>query len=307
MDFKRDLLKGLSLKPKSIPSLYFYDDKGSELFQKITKHSDYYLTNAEIEILSRINLPVEAEKIDLIELGPGDGQKGQLVIRGFLDNRVKVNYFPIDISSRAIAQLRENIQPQKNLKIHSVLADYFEGLRLVRKKSKNRALILFLGSNIGNFNVNECQDFLKHLGDILKPGDFTLIGFDLKKDINILNRAYNDPEGLTRDFNLNLLDRINRELGGSFDKNKFKHLGSYNQKLGAMESFLISQEKQQVFISQLDRSFDFEVLEPIHMEYSFKYLKSDIEKLASQAGFEICEHFNDSKKYFIDSLWKVPN
>ncbi|MFI5392092.1 MAG: L-histidine N(alpha)-methyltransferase, partial [Bacteriovoracales bacterium] len=197
MDFKRDLLKGLSVKPKSIPSLYFYDDKGSELFQKITKHSDYYLTNAEIEILSRINLPVETEKIDLIELGPGDGQKGQLVIQGFLNNKVKVNYFPIDISRRAIAQLRENVPPQKNLKIHSILADYFEGLKLVRRKSKNRALILFLGSNIGNFNVNECQDFLNHLGEILNPGDFTLIGFDLKKDINILNRAYNDPEGLT--------------------------------------------------------------------------------------------------------------
>jgi uncharacterized SAM-dependent methyltransferase len=132
-----------------------------------------------------------------------------------------------------------------------------------------------------------------------------LIGFDLKKDIDLLLRAYNDTGGVTRAFNLNLLTRINRELGGDFDVSKFRHFGTYDVFSGAMESYLVSMEEQSVFVRQIGRSFAFEAWEPIHTEYSYKYLISDIEKLATETGFQVLEHLFDSKRYFADSLWRV--
>lgn len=307
--FAIDVLTGLCSNPKSISPMYFYDDIGSEIFQKITRHPDYYPTKTEFNILESIKNTlaknIGVSEIDIIELGAGDGHKSQLIIEGFLDQGTKVNFYPIDISEKAMTLLEVNIKPHKNLKIHGVVGEYFQGLRFVREKSKNKQLVLFLGSNIGNFNNVNIQGFLRQLWKVLNAGDLALIGFDLKKDIAILNKAYNDAAGHTRDFNLNLLDRINSELGGNFDKNKFKHIGFYNPNLGAMESYLLSQEKQQIYISELERYFEFEPYEAIHLEYSFKFLKSDIERLAKLTGFKVSEHYTDENEYFIDSLWNV--
>lgn len=309
--FAIDILVGLSADLKSIPSKYFYDDTGSELFQKITKHEDYYLTRAEFETLDGIKhelpklLNEDEREIDIIELGAGDGHKSQLIINGFLDSKQKVNFYPIDISLEAMKQLEETIVPHKNLTIHGVVADYFEGLKFVRKKSKNRQLVLFLGSNIGNFNRIQTQGFLRKIWLNMNHGDNILIGFDLKKKVSTLIAAYNDSSGLTQDFNLNLLSRINNVLGGNFNCEKFEHLGCYNPILGAMESYLISKTKQVVHISEIQRSFHFEKSEPIHLEYSFKFLKSDIDSLCSSTGFEVLNHYHDSNNYFADSLWRV--
>jgi dimethylhistidine N-methyltransferase len=307
--FAIDVLMGLCATPKSLASKYFYDDAGSEIFRKITQHHDYYPTRTEIEIIREVNtiLPqvVNEKEIDIVELGAGDGHKSQLIIQGFLEAGHIVNYYPIDISRKAMDMLGRNIDRHENLNIHGVVAEYFEGLRLVRQKSTNKQLVLFLGSNIGNFDRVQNQGFLRKLWISMNASDYVLLGFDLKKDVGILTSAYNDSGGHTKDFNLNILRRINNELGGEFDINKFQHLGVYSPTLGAMESYIIATEGQDVFISALERSFHFEAYEPIHLEYSFKFLKSDIDFLSKKTGFDTVRHFTDSNEYFIDSLWKV--
>ncbi len=307
--FAIDVLTGLCSKPKNIPAKYFYDDIGSELFQKITQHTDYYPTRTEFEILDEIknSLPefIGESEIDIIELGAGDGHKTKLLIDGFLKNDYKVNFYPIDISEKAMLLLEKNIEPNSQLSVHGIVAEYFAGLRYARSQSKNRQLVLFLGSNIGNFNLAQNQGFLRRLWKALNSGDFTLIGFDLKKDVSKFLSAYNDSAGHTKEFNLNLLRRINNELGGQFDINKFQHFGTYNPKLGAMESYLLSNEDQEVYIKELQRSFHFQAYEPIHLEYSFKFLKTDVELLSKQAGFNVVNHFTDRNNYFVDSLWRV--
>ncbi len=307
--FAIDVLMGLCSNPKKISAKYFYDDKGSELFQKITQHEDYYPTSIEFQILDSIksDLPklLDAVEIDVIELGAGDGHKSQLIIQGLLNQSIKVNFYPIDISEKAMLLLEKNIKPHDNLTVHGVVGEYFDGLRFVRKRSKNKQLVLFLGSNIGNFDRVQNQGFLRRLWKSLDDSDHILIGFDLKKNVKTLTAAYNDSSGHTEAFNLNILKRINSQLGGNFDLSKFKHFGSYNPMLGAMESYLLSTDIQEVYIAELERSFHFNKLEPIHLEYSFKFLEDDINYLCRQTGFEVRQHFTDSKNYFTDSLWKV--
>ncbi|MFG1501239.1 L-histidine N(alpha)-methyltransferase [Halobacteriovorax sp. XZX-3] len=308
-EFAIDVLTGLSKAEKKLSTKYFYDDRGSDLFQKITQHGDYYLTRTEFEILlqsgSKLASLISDEEIDIIELGAGDGHKSELVIDAFLKVDKKVNYFPIDISAQALKQMQAHITHKSNLSVHGIVADYLQGLKFLKQKSKRRKLVLFLGSNIGNFDRAQSENFLRQLWKHLDNADYLLIGFDLKKDVEKLHAAYNDSSGYTRDFNLNLLDRINRELGGNFNKEKFQHIGVFNPKLGAMESYLLPKEKQEVYIEELEHLFEFEAYEPLHLEYSFKYSKEDIERTCQHTGFKLKEHFIDKEELFIDSLWQV--
>lgn len=307
--FAIDVLTGLSASPKTLQAKYFYDDTGSKIFQQITQHEDYYPTRTEFEILNTIKHElaelIGEQEIDIIELGAGDGHKSQLIIDGFVDHNCKVNYYPIDISEEAMLMLEDNICDHPNVECHGIVAEYFEGLRLVREKSTNKQLVLFLGSNIGNFDRVQNQGFLRRLWMSMNAGDYALVGFDLKKDVDILTRAYNDSSGLTKDFNLNLLTRINNELGANFVVDNFQHFGIYSPLLGAMESYVIASKPQNVYISALKRQFHFDAFEPIHLEYSFKFLKSDIDFISQHTGFEVIKHFSDERDYFIDSLWQV--
>jgi L-histidine Nalpha-methyltransferase len=307
--FANDILSGLCGTPKRLSSKYFYDDAGSEIFQKITREIDYYLTRTEYEILTAASLVIPKiindEEIDIIELGAGDGHKSRLIIDGFLDIGCRVNYYPIDISEKAMVLLEKHIEPKHNLVVNGIVAEYLEGMRQVQRRSTNKKLVMFLGSNIGNFDHRHNVIFLQNLHRCFNNSDYVLLGFDLKKDIDTLTAAYNDSGGYTREFNLNLLKRINKELGGNFDTEKFLHRGIYSPVLGAMESFLISAETQDVYISALERHFSFKAHEPIHMEYSYKFLESDIDDLSCEAGFQVVRHFTDNKDYFISSLWQV--
>lgn len=307
--FALDVLTGLCAAPKRIPTKYFYDDVGSELFQQITRHDDYYLTRSEYDILNtaRDELPelIGDSDVDIIELGAGDGHKSQLIVDGFLRAGRRVNFYPIDISEKAMSLLEASMPTHANLTAHGVISEYFEGLRYVGQRSSNRQLVLFLGSNIGNFDRVQNQAFLRKLWQSVNAGDYLLIGFDMKKDVGQLTAAYNDSSGLTRAFNLNLLSRINRELSGTFDIEKFQHFGVYNPILGAMESYLLAVEAQDVYIGELQREFHFDPFEAIHLEYSFKFLRQDIEFIGQQTGFEMVRHFDDAKTRFIDSLWTV--
>jgi dimethylhistidine N-methyltransferase len=307
--FTTDVLMGLSSEPKTLSAKYFYDDAGSELFQKISQHQDYYLTKTEFSILEQYGAALAATinetEIDIIELGAGDGHKSKLVIDSFLAQGTKVNFYPIDISEKAMGLLGANLAIGDQLHIHGIVADYFHGLNSLKTISNNKKLVLFLGSNIGNFNRAQTQEFLKKLWLALNANDHVLIGYDLKKDSDILNKAYNDSAGLTTAFNLNLLRRMNVELGANFDTAKFKHYGFYNPSLGAMESYIISLYEQDVYIAALEKTFHFEKFEALHLESSFKFSESEIKRLASATGFKVEAHFTDAQHYFVDALWQV--
>lgn len=309
-DFRREVEAGLSSYPKRIPAEFFYDDEGSRLFQKISREPDYYVTRVEFSILTRIasELPGylgDEPAIDIVELGAGDGHKSRLVIDGFLERGREVHYYPIDISDQAMRLLGENLPRHAKLETLGLVTDYFSGLKHARSISRNRQLVLFLGSNIGNLSRRQSLEFLRTLRASLCPGDHALIGFDQKKCVDVLNRAYNDSSGYTRGFNLNLLTRINRELGGEFVLENFRHYGFYNPAQGAMESYLISREEQSVRIEQLGRAFRFGREEPLHLEYSFKFLPEDIDLLCEESGFYGVRQFLDPRAYFMDALWCV--
>lgn len=307
--FKKDVQAGFTSARKHIPSKYFYDEKGSELFNRITRHPDYYLTQCEVEILNanKKNLSnfFKQEAFNLVELGPGEGLKTQILIKQFMQDALQFTYLPIDISLNYLKTLTEQFHAQlPNLKLKTLHSDYFQGLEWLNLTSEKRNVVLFFGSSIGNFSPDENLAFLQHICDILHPKDYILIGFDLRKDMDVLLRAYNDSDGITRQFNLNLFERMNRELAANFDMQKFCHYETYNVYSGAMESFLISLEEQSVTIDALSNSFTFHAYEPIQVEYSYKYLMPQIKWLAEMTGFEVVETFTDSKHYFVDSLWR---
>ncbi|MDR3568153.1 MAG: L-histidine N(alpha)-methyltransferase [Syntrophobacteraceae bacterium] len=309
--FAMDILEGLSQTPRRIPSVYLYDKKGSELFQRITALDAYYLTRSEQEILTsckeEISESLADQSFNLIELGSGDGSKTLSLIECFMKKQFQFEFIPLDISPESVNGLTLSLEEMfsTDLKVTGIIAEYFDGLKWLANRNASRNLTLFLGSNIGNMDRQAARRFLRCLWDCLSPGDQLLIGFDLKKDIEVLNRAYNDPEGITREFNLNVLDRINRELGGEFDREEFVFYGSYQVTTSAVESYLVSKKKQEVFVRDLDAVFSFEAWEPIHTESSYKYLEKEISCLAEETGFEVRKDFFDKRRYFVDSLWKV--
>ena len=308
--FALDVLVGLTAPKKSIPSKYFYDARGSELFRQISTLPEYYPTNCETEILERykkaIAQYVDYEPFNLVELGAGFSEKTATLLEYFASRNLDFQYVPIDISESAMAALTRSLNDRLPfIHVHGLVAENYNGLKWLNNRHKRKNLVLFLGSSIGNFSHAQNCVFLRNMWSCLNHDDVVLIGFDLKKDIDLLLKAYNDSQGVTREFNLNLLHRINRELGGNFDLEKFRHFGTYDVFSGAMESYLVSIEKQSVFIEKIGRWFTFEPWEPIHTEYSYKYLIHDIEQLAGETGFEIYEHLFDSRRFFTDSIWRV--
>ncbi len=309
-NFAIDVLTGLSEKPKRLSSRYFYDDEGSKLFQNITETKDYYPTRKEFEIFEQFGrellYEVRGQAINLIDLGAGDGRKTVVLLEHLLAMNCRVRYVPIDISQGAMEGLVASMGTRfPQVEIAGLVGEYFDGIRWLAQESDRRNVVLFLGSNIGNFNRAQARAFLHRLWNALDESDLALIGFDLKKDIDVLLHAYNDSQGVTRAFNLNLLHRINQELGADFDVSKFRHFSTYNVITGAMESYLVSLEAQTVRISAVHAAFSFEPWEAIHTEYSYKYLDSDIHDLARFTGYEILTERYDAQRWFCDALWRV--
>ncbi len=309
--FADDVLNGLSSTPKSLSSKYFYDDEGSRLFQEIMKLPEYYLTRSELEIFSDQADDILAsfadgtDGFDLIELGAGDGTKTAVLIEHFLNADASLSYSPIDISTEALDSLATSFRERfPTLDFRPRHGDYFSILGSLRSASSRRKIILFLGSNIGNFNREESVDFFRSIRAVMNDNDLLFIGFDLQKDPHVIVKAYDDAQGVTAAFNLNLLERINRELGGNFDVGKFSHYALYRPNECAARSFLISREKQSVFISAIGRSFDFEQWEPVFMEISQKYSLKMIDNLAADSGFVVEKNFFDTKRFYADSLWR---
>ena len=308
--FAEDVEKGLSSSPKKLSSKYFYDARGDELFQQIMKLDEYYLTNAEKDVLEThademLEL-FDGERFRLIEFGAGDGLKTKILLRHFLENHANFTYRPIDISGNVLDQLVSDLETRwPELEINAVQDDYFRALDRLNHEDTSKKVILFMGSNIGNFSDSEAISFLHHIREFMNPGDLLMVGMDLKKDPSIILSAYNDKQGITREFNLNLLDRINRELGGHFNREKFLHYPTYNPVTGITASYLISLEDQTVAIDEIGTSFFFKAYEPILMEISRKYSIPDIENIANLAGFRVLQHFLDSNSLFVDSVWEI--
>lgn len=310
-EFALDVLEGLSEHPKRLSSRWFYDARGSELFSRIMDVPQYYLTDCEREILetdaARITQSLANTSFNLVDLGAGDGRKTLLILSQLIQAGADVRYVPIDISEPAIADLVGRVSKAlPTLEVQGLVSEYTDGLRWLHAQPDNRAnLVLFLGSNIGNFNKSLARGFLRRMWSALAHHDRVLIGFDLKKDIDLLLSAYNDPQGVTSAFNINLLHRINRELGGNFDTEQWRHFGTYNVFNGAMESYLVSRARQEVHIDAIGVTFHFDPWEPVHTEYSYKYLESDIDELAASTGFTIENRFFDRRHWFTDALFRV--
>ena len=309
-EFASDVLTGLAQRVKSIPSKYFYDTRGSELFRKIMDLPEYYLTNSEMEILKThgksISEKVCMKGMNVVELGAGDGLKTRILLGQLLERDIAFSYNPIDISESALKGLSEDLrQSLPKVQVHGIVAEYFDGIRWLSNRAHCGSLVLFLGSNIGNFTPDGVENFLSSLWNAMDNGDYLLIGFDLKKDTEVVSAAYDDAEGVTAEFNLNLLRRINRELGGEFDLDRFSFHSIWNPREGAIQSFLVSTKRQSVHIRELNRTFEFGPWEPIHTESSYKFTPEMIASLARCIGFEVEGEFSDSQGYFMNSLWKV--
>jgi L-histidine N-alpha-methyltransferase len=308
--FAEDVLSGLSATPKRLSSKYFYDDEGSRLFREIMKLPEYYLTRAEFKVFTEQADAIcdafasGAESIDLTELGAGDGSKTAVLIENLLKAGVDFTYSPIDISQEANDSLTAVFHSRfPSLRINPHTGDYFKVLSSLKNGNGRRKILMFLGSNIGNFQQEQALEFFRRLREVMNLNDRLFIGFDMQKDPRVIVRAYDDQAGVTAAFNLNLLRRINRELGADFDLAKFSHYAQYRPVECAARSFLISREKQTVNISALNRSFDFEQWEPTFMEISQKYTRPMIEGLAAGSGFEIENEFFDEENFYLDSLW----
>jgi L-histidine N-alpha-methyltransferase len=307
--FLNDVLKGLRSQPKYLFSKYFYDEKGDELFQKIMASEDYYLTNCEMEIFSKQTAAIADSVLkndpvlDVIEFGAGDATKSVFLLKELVKRNAIDTYFPIDISKNIIDFLEKRLpEEMPELNIHGLNGEYLEMLAQTNHFSTKRKLVLFLGANIGNFKFNEMPDFCKKLRGLLSQDDMVLIGFDLKKNPKKILAAYNDREGFTTQFNLNLLTRINTELNGNFDLENFEHYATYDPESGACKSYLVSLKKQDILIA--NEVIGFEENEIIFMEISQKYSIQQINETALSCGFAPFACFFDSKRYFVDVVWK---
>jgi dimethylhistidine N-methyltransferase len=306
--FYNDVITGLTSTPKRLNSKYFYDATGDKLFQDLMNCDEYYPTNCETEIFSEktseigLAMMADGDPFDLIELGAGDATKSTYLLKYLMTQKADFTYMPIDISDNVISYLKITLPITiPGLKIKGLNGEYFDMLKRAAATSERRKVVLFLGSNIGNMPVADAINFFKELRKHLNKGDMALIGFDLKKNPATVLAAYNDKEGITKRFNLNLLERINRELNGDFDVTKFDHYPTYDPESGACKSYLISRRDQTVTIGQ--ERIHFKKDEYIFMEISQKFTVAQTEQLAAKTGFEAVDQFFDSKKWFLDAIW----
>ncbi|MDQ3803266.1 MAG: L-histidine N(alpha)-methyltransferase [Acidobacteriota bacterium] len=308
--FAEDVRRGLTARPKRLFPKYFYDELGSQLFEAICLLPEYYLTRAEAEIFAAHSAEIvaaaaRARRVTLCELGSGSATKTRRLIAALLARQGELLYVPVDISPAALeASAMALLEAYPRLRVAAYAGDYDAALpRLAENFDEGaRALVLFLGSNVGNFDRGEARAFLRGLRRVLRAGDAVLLGADLKKDAATLEAAYDDPLGVTAAFNLNLLARTNRELDADFSLRAFRHLAVYDEREGRVEMHLESLREQRVEIRALGLSVTFSEGERVHTENSYKYDLEDLAALASAAGFRLARTWLDSRRRFSSNL-----
>ncbi|HEX7314519.1 MAG TPA: L-histidine N(alpha)-methyltransferase [Pyrinomonadaceae bacterium] len=311
-DFAADVRRGLSEPRKYLQPKYFYDSLGSRLFDAICLLPEYYLTRAEADIFARHAAEIVeragagAQRLTLFELGSGSAAKTRRLIDALLARQTQLTYVPVDISHSALEESASALLGDyEGLSVTAYAADYDTALPRLREnfEEESRALVLFLGSNIGNFDRAEARDFLRRVRKVLRAGDCLLLGADLKKDAEILEAAYDDSLGVTAAFNKNLLVRINRELRADFSINHFRHVAHYNDREGRIEMHLESYIKHTARIGALALAVRFEGRERIHTENSYKYSLEELSALAAETGFNLEQTWLDSMKDFSSNLF----
>jgi L-histidine Nalpha-methyltransferase len=304
----KEISYSLSQKEKFIHPKFFYDSKGSNLFEKICDLPEYYLTRTEIEILGSIKSELSkylAGDFILVELGSGSSIKTRNLLEVLTAKQNDVEYYPIDISN-ILKDSSINLHDEyENLKITGIIDQYETGLEFIRQLDHTGKLVAFLGSSLGNFDPKNGIEFLGKIHSSMRTGDLFLLGIDLEKDTKILEDAYNDSKGITANFNLNLLSRINRELEATFDSDKFEHLAIFNKKQKRIEMYLKSKINHEVFVSKINLFLRFKKGELIHTEYSYKYTIPQIKKMAQKTGFRPVKIWTDKKNYFAVVLFSV--
>ncbi|GAC1499434.1 MAG: L-histidine N(alpha)-methyltransferase [Vulcanimicrobiaceae bacterium] len=305
--FADDVRAGLSHAPRTLPAKYFYDELGSSLFEAITLLPEYYLTRAETEILRQYGWEIVRSlqgPFEILELGSGSAVKTRLLIEETLRVQRNLRYCPVDISPEALrASAAALVASYPNLSITGYAADYFAILGTPDLVLKRPVLALFLGSNIGNYEPLAAAKLLAAVGQSLRSGDALLIGADLKKDVRVLELAYNDPTGVTAAFNKNVLARVNRAFSGNFALNSFRHVARYDTARGAVDSFLEAISAQRCTIADLDLELAFAPGERIHTEASYKFSVPELEAIALPAGFELANTWYDSERLFSLNLF----
>lgn len=297
-DIIGDTLAGLSSTPKTLSSKYFYDERGSQLFEQITRQPEYYLTRVELELL-HASMPqireVVAANAHVVEYGSGSGRKTQLLLEGLDD---PVAYTPIEISRTALVASVERLAlmfPQ--IELLPVCADFTEAVPLPRPvREAGHTLVFFPGSTLGNFDEADALRLLCSMRATMGERGQALIGIDLDKDADVIEAAYNDAAGVTAQFTLNLLARLNRQIGSDFDLAGFHHRAVYSRPRGRVETDLVSRRAQDVHVD--GRAFHFNEGEAMRVEYSHKYTDASFEALAARAGLRVTEHWNDPQDWF---------
>ena len=297
VDFRADVIDGLSNRQKTIPPKFLYDETGSRLFDTICHLPEYYLTRTETQILHENADDIASiigQNCFLIEPGSGSSHKIRLLLEALKPS----TYMPMDISKHHLLKSAQRLASDYPwLDIHAACADFTTDLVMTPVQgSRERNVIFFPGSSIGNFERHDAEDFLRRLGEMAGQEGGLLIGIDLKKDKSILEAAYNDRQGITAQFNRNLLTRINNELGGDFDLSSFRHRAFYNESRSRIEMHLVSSRRQTVTVD--DEKFEFIAEESIHTENSYKYTTDEFNSIAATAGFCAVRSWTDRSKLF---------
>lgn len=308
--FARGVHAGLTDFPKHLSSKFIYDEKGDKLFQDIMAMPAYYLTDCEFDILSRHQQLISENFSNtggfvFIELGAGDGKKTKILLKSLVQNNYDFDYLPVDISQNALDGLEQSLREEiPKVSVKPVQGTYFSVLADLAKLNTRKKAIVVLGSNIGNLHHNEAIEFLRNIRKAMRRGDMLFMGFDQKKNPQVILDAYNDENGITEAFNKNILERINREFDGNFDPEKFMHWETYNPETGTAKSFLLSKIAQEVTLPKLDLTVQFARWESIHTEISQKYNDDVVQWLAGEAGLQIKERFEDKKGYYKDYIFQ---
>lgn len=299
-DAQREIIEGLKADEKYISSKFFYDKKGSELFERITRLDEYYPTRTEKKILSTVaeKLDLNFDGVSVVELGSGDSSKIRILLDRIPNREVEsMKYYPTDISLAAIEGALQSLAVDyPALETKGFVVDFTRGLDMIPSDSKR--LFCFLGGTIGNFDEEQRTDFLSNLGAIIKQGDGFLLGTDLVKDTKILNRAYNDSAGVTAEFNKNILNNVNSIIDSDFDTDDFIHRAEYLLDEKKIEMRLVARRDLTVRIGAVDDEINIRKGETIHTENSHKFTLEDVATIADQTGMNLEEILTDRRNYF---------
>ena len=306
--FARDVAFGLSAPQKWLPPKYFYDQRGSQLYERICALPEYYLYRAELEILSTYAAEIHAEirHLTLVEFGSGSATKTRHILTAYERTGQPFCYCPVDISREVLRDTATRLlQEYSHLEIRAMHSDFAGQPEIIQALQLEKKAVAFFGSTLGNFTPEESVEFLQRTAAILGPDDVFLLGIDLKKAPAILVPAYDDPQGVTAAFNRNVLRRINYELGGRFDLHTFEHLALYNAERGCIEMHLRSRLAQHVPIVKIEQTMSFRKGETIHTESSYKYSADEVRDLGYEANLVLCRAWFDVRRYFLVALFRL--